>query len=315
MPKIGIGLITFAVVLQSSLAQAQTHPPGVVANEAKHAAWLELGFTSVGDYDLFLAEVDTTLLMFTFGGAFRIPELLEVGFSLPVTFASTHIDGGLLPDRDSSGFALNNPFVRLSFLLEAPRVRLRAGAGVAFPLARDDTTDGTLDDDDDFLIAGTYGPSFAHGRFDAWLWLPNRFSLVFPIRADGEEGQLVWAGEFGVGLLFDADDDEEDRPAGFTDPDETETFVQLAGEAGFRINREMVVGGRFSLWWHASNEDEDSGDDYDDVQTAFGPFFRLYGEGWFGSAALLLNLDEPDGIFGDGEGVWAFFVTAGWREE
>lgn len=316
-------LAVVALLAASSGAEAQTHPQGAVANEARNAAWLELGFSSA-DYDvdpvLGDVDVDTTLLMFMFGGMFRVGEFIELGAAFPFTYSNTEVRvsaGPFSGTQESDGFVSGNPFFRGSFLVDHPRARLRAGLGIALPLAYDGSDPDDDEDQDAYLGAGSFGAAFVHGNFDAWLWVPNRWSLVLPFRADGDEGDVVWAGEMAFGFLFDADDDDWVMD----DPDETENFFQMAGEVGGRIGDDMVVGGRLSLWWHTSNEDEQDAaeaidDDYDDVQLALEPFFRLYGEGMFGSVRILFNLDEPNGMFGsDGQGLWGIFFTGGVRAE
>src|SRR5688572_16479582 len=142
MRNLGLGLIAFAAVLQSSLAQAQTHPPGAVANEATHAAWLELGFASESvdlvDSTFADADVSATVLMFTFGGAFRVADVLELGGAFPFMFNDSSAETtvlGVTTSEESAGFLAGNPFFRTSFLLETPRARIRAGVGLALPLA------------------------------------------------------------------------------------------------------------------------------------------------------------------------------------
>ena len=88
-------------------------------------------------------------------------------------------------------------------------------------------------------------------------------------------------------------------------------ILQLAGMIGGRIDN-VSVGTRLQVVWLAT---EDGGDN---AQLALVPFVQAdFSDNGFLSARLVLNLDEPLGVFGDGTGllskVWGLHLGGGTR--
>lgn len=254
-----------------------------------NAIWGELGFFT-GD-PLLADRFDTTIVSPLLRGYIGVGAL-EIDFAWGFAFAD--IDNAVL---EESAFRLGNPYAGLRFKVEQREWIMRIGGGLALPVASVDGGAPLAEQAAQFAALG--GAEYIRGRWDQWLWAPERFTMVVPsFRMDGKGNDFVWALEAAMGIMVDTSDGDRD----------TEVPLQLAAEGGARLGRAFVIGGRFQSVFTLTAEGEE-----DAAQLAVEPFVRVEGERGFGYAKMTINLDNPLGFAFDDDGVWGLHVGGGAR--
>lgn len=193
------------------------------------------------------------------------------------------IDGQGLGDSTSR---LGNPSVSLSYRANSNRFRLRAGMGITAPLATlPSGWDGRLD-------AFVFNQTMAMwGMWNQWLWTPDRMAIPASGRAS-----YVFRG--GQALTVDAALAPVIGVRGSATG--TDLLGQLALEADLPVDEWLVIEPRLQmvvLPGASIDRLQSAAGLRGVVRTGFGRFF----------AGLLINLDEPLGVFG-GLGRWGIHL-------
>jgi hypothetical protein len=137
------------------------------------------------------------------------------------------------------------------------------------------------------------------GQWDAWLYAPSRFTLAFPLQVEHRSDALLVGADLGIGAMFTTDEE--------TAPDH-EVVLQAAGLLGAALDSAQL-GFRLQVVFAATSDSDDK------AQVAFVPFVQgQLGRSAFLYARFVMNLDEPLGVFRDGEGwVWGLHLGGGGR--
>lgn len=280
------------LLLPASQAEAQYGPGADAIRTRDSALWLEMAFFTgdVGD-DSVLVDSNVTALSPLMRGYFGLGPSFELAFAWGFAWSSVEVDApGLRFDDDGS--TVGNPFLGGSYVLRGRGGgTFRIGGGVALPLADPEHTGDQV----------AWGMAVAmRGAWDSWLWWPDRLTVVLPsLRYDADRGELVYAFEGAVGMMFYTGDEDDV---------ETEVPLQLAAEIGARLSPRFVLGGRLQAWVLPTGEE-----DQDNAQLAVEPFVRFEGADAFFLTKLTINIDNPLGFAFDDDGVWGLHVGGGAR--
>lgn len=168
---------------------------------------------------------------------------------------------------------------------------VKAGLEVALPTA-------LLDEDDDFVdnalrLAAWGGASSMRGSRDAWLWTPDRLSLVVPVAFVSRHSALHLEASLDVGTLISIEGE---------DP---EVAVQFLIEGGWRIAETFLLAAAFS----GSAVPTADGDTFQSALSLLADLALGEGAGIY--ARLWMNLDDPNGFAFDDDGIWG--MTGGVR--
>lgn len=213
---------------------------------------------------------------------------VELELDWPFAFVDVSPDAG----GGDSTFVSGNPLLAAYYVGALERGYYRIGGGVAPPLANLDAGDPG-----DVIHGIAYTRAlWIRGMWDFWLYAYDRLSLVVPVQIEGQSDALVAGGDFAFAFMLPTDDQVA--------PD-NEVVVQLGGMLGGRTGK-TTLGARLHLVWIPSS-------DGDNAQLSLIPFVQGDGSGFI-YAKVLLNLDEPLGILGDGgQDVWGLFIGGGGR--
>ena len=240
-----------------------------------------------------------------FGVGRRFWENIELEVILPLAFGwerdsfqfISEPDGGstIVPgERDFSGW-IGNPYLGVNALWsEGAGARVRAGLGVALPLASWDERDGVAE--------GL--PVLGAGLQDPELWLPGRLSFVGRARAEyGDE--YVVALDLAVIAMIVTSQPEEVVDAGFVSSGaerQSELVLQPAFELAAYATPSTLLGVRVPLV-RVTREAE--------AQLSVEPFLRQT----FGTAHVALKgtiaVDDPLGPNLDGGPLWRLQLGGG----
>lgn len=267
-------------------ALAQGRPIGLAERKAgrDHALELEFDFSRV-TYDAPSDTAVTTLLPKLYG-SFGLTQHLELEVTLPTVFVDIEPELG----EGDSAFLFANPALALFYADRTQTSVARIGLGVALPL---------FDPDSGAELAAPLMAAATRGLQDPWLYVPDAFSIFVPgqvqLRSDG----LVLGFDAALGLLVDTDSSEEE--------DDAEVSVQAGALFGGVLD-DTTLGLRLQLASFLTGEG-------DDTQVGLMPFVQADLDGGaFIHGGLLLNLDDPVGLFGDNPmEVWALRIGAGAR--
>lgn len=232
------------------------------AEEKKNEVYLELGFNTRSPSGTSLTTWAPNLGFFT-----HINESIALSADWGLT--ALDIEDGV----DAPGVKPLNPFVALHLTPTIGDLDLRAGLGIALPVA----------EANDAANLAPYASARAlRGSWDPWLYEPDTVSFVLPLRAEFNGlDMLMLAAEGAVYLQLDTAGGQE--RLGF----------QGAIEAALRLGRAQV-GLRLQ---GVRPEDEV-------VRGSVEPFVSL----GLGPVALrgrlTMNLSEPDGFAFDPDGIW-----------
>jgi hypothetical protein len=269
------------------VALAQGRPIGLAEQKGgrDHALELELDFSSV-TFETPTNELTYSTLLPKVYGSFGLTEHLELEATLPTIFVDYSPESG---EGDSS-FQLANPYVALLYAHRTDRSVARIGGGIALPL---------LDPDDGVGIMAPALAAWTRGLQDVWLYMPNALSVVVPGQVQMRSSMLVIGIDGALALLLNT--------AGTEEEDDAELAVQAGALLGAALG-DVTLGLRLQLASMVTAEG-------DDTQVSMLPFIQAdLDGGGFVHGGLLVNLDEPLGVFGDGEpDVWALRIGGGTR--
>jgi hypothetical protein len=226
----------------------------------------------------------------TFGVRLALSNSAELTLDWPLAFASVSTSGA----PGESSFRTGNPLAAAYYMQQREDGYFRVGGGIALPLARIPSS-GNLGAP--FIAYG--GVAAMNGLWSLWLYAVDRLTLVLPAQLETRSGPLVLGGDFGMGVMVPTDSNNK-----------TDVVLQIAGSLGARISA-VTVGGRLQAVWLATQQG-------DNAQLALVPFVQGdFSGGGFVYARLLVNLDEPLGVFGSGNGllskVWGLYLGGGTR--
>ena len=232
------------------------------------------------------------------GTAFDLAPLLSGWFAITDSLDIT-LDWGfgynsISPDNgDSAGdFVIGNPFLAVRRALQEGRTRIWFGIGAIAPVS-------SVPDHDDKAykerVDAYRTVSAIRGNWNCFLWMPEHFGMVLPIGAHMvSEDHILLGGEAAFYYLIPVDNYNARR---------SDFYIQLAGDMGFGF-KAVQTGLRLQGVVTTTNPDVDR------LQAAIGPFLRYDSGGSHFTARFLLNLDEPNGVFG-GQDVWGFHLGGG----
>ncbi|HKP56524.1 MAG TPA: hypothetical protein VJV78_07390 [Polyangiales bacterium] len=270
-------MVVLCVLLSSTRVLAESRPSMLadyVGDARSSAIELELGWytDSEGSGSLHaLAPVLSARVSAT--------DHLDLELDWPFGFVSVSGDG-------NDEFRTGNPLVAGYYVQRQHDGYLRAGFGIAVPIA-------SVDDTSDLLPLAT-GVAM-RGLWDSWLYLPETLGLVLPFQIEKRMNALVLGGDTALGVLIPTSDRS----------DESDVAIQLAGLIGGKSGP-VTAGARLQVVWVPTA-------DGDNAQVALVPFVQGDFSGGFVYLRFLLNLDEPFGVFGDGADVWALSIGGGGR--
>ncbi len=315
--------ITLLVVCAAGTARAQwgvAHLNEPSANRLvdglELAFWGDAGFYagSMGDRNIGGTGLDigNDLLSFTptFGVMARFLEY--VGAELVVPLAFGHFDpwGS---ERVNSALQAGNPWLAGYFVYDIGArgddfvLLLRGGLGFTFPGAHVNTDSPDAGTTAAFIAL--LGGIATRGGWNGLWYLEDHFGFGIPLSAEMWFGGIGYAAaEVGFWWAFN----QNPGPPFGRDPDDTGA-LQIALEGGV----ELLDFLRITLRVQGVGELEDPDDRDDDFQLAIEPRVAVAHGPIFGSLGLLVNLDEPAGVFGDDDdglpGIYAFRLTVGAR--
>jgi len=221
------------------------------------------------------------LLGFTFGGAVKVADAVEIEVGVPVT--------GLIISGAASGdqWGAGNLAVGANYFMGLTEtLRLKVGGHIAFgPWNQSNgaiTTEG--------FIAALTGAA-TNGYQDYWLYLPGYVHVVVPARVEvGDTLQFTGDASLHLGIPT-------------TDAGEADFIMTLAPGVAFWATPKFALGARLPL--HVLTAD-------DAAQLSFEPFLRFnLGEQGFLSTRFTMHLDENLGFAFDTGGAWGLHLAFG----
>jgi len=230
-----------------------------------------------------------TSIPITLSGSYRPSEHVELELDWPFAYFDASPDVG----DGFSEFQSGNPFAAVYYVGPMRTGYFRIGAGLAPPLASVDTDDLTNLSRDVLPLALA---SAVHGFWDIWLHSLDRFSLVLPaLQIESQSDALLLGAEGAIAVLITTDD---------TVNSDTDIVLQAAGLIGAAFDQ-VTLGTRLQVVFQATQEIED------DAQLALVPFVQVQlGRSGFLYTRFVMTLDEPLGVFGDGDN-WAWSLNVG----
>ncbi len=193
----------------------------------------------------------------------------------------------------TNNFVVGNPMLQALRKTEHGRTSIAYGFGLTVPVYYIPAED----DHDHHDIVVTYALASAmEGEWNHWMWLPEHVTMVVPVEAHMvSKDHILLGGETALALSI---------PAGDYEDHSAELYWQIAGEIGFGWEG-VETGVRLQGFTAPMHKG-------DKLQLSFGPFVHLELEGGHLGAELLLNLDDPYGVFGSaGDDVWGLFLGGG----
>lgn len=236
------------------------------ASELSPHVSIDLGFNTRSDGGLNLTTWAPNLSAYA---------VVDPDLALSLDWGLTAVNG-----REAIGTGVEplNPFLAAYATPAHGPLRLRLGLGVALPIA-EARTENELN---------AYRSARAlRGGWDPWLYRPDTFSLVVPVRAELAVGPpLLLAAEGAVFVLFGT-------AAGSGEQLGFQGALEATGRLGI-----LDLGARLQ----AVSETPD------EAQVSVEPFARVHLGPVGLLARLTLNLDEPDGFAFDRGGIWGAHV-------
>ncbi len=219
---------------------------------------------------------------------------VHIGLDWGFAFGGTSPDGG----DASNHLVLGNPFLFLRRVLQEGRTEIRFGIGLSLPAS---SVPGQGDSDFLETEAAYRTASAMRGRYDHWLWMPEQLGLVFRAGADTlSKSRVFVGGETALAILI---------PSGDYHDDTASVYLQGSGEIGFGCQEPgsahaSKLVARLQLVSIPIGED-------DRLQMSIGPAGRVQLDSFFLDGSLMVNLDPPDGVFGDGRDIWGVHLGGG----
>jgi hypothetical protein len=256
--------------------------------DSSFRAWGDIAFYS-GDFAF--DEMNVTAITPVLRAELELSSW-QLGLDLPFAFASVDVVTGASVEENGFGGRLGDPTLHVDYLTETGALRGTVGLAVAIP-----TSDSSVGVDAD-EIAGRFAEvigAYSRGLWNMWWYLPDVWTLIVPASLEhanserelGVEGALAW-------LL----------PR--SEARENQGVLQIAVRAAM-VEDLTVVGLR--LQGVLGIEDGLLGND--NFQSSAELFAELrLPIVWLG-AGLLVVLDEPLGVLGDGADMWNLRVSAG----
>lgn len=223
----------------------------------------------------------------------RVLPALTLSVDWGVSFTSIAIDGG----ETFRHFGMGNPLFAAHYEVhESRRIALRAGLGVAAPLAIRGLTRpccgirASVAEDYNYTTAAA-----VRGLAAPWSWATNTLSFVLPIHAEARLGEAVRVGaDVAAGALLP-----------ITEPlSQTSFAVVTAVDVSYSIGA-MAPGVRICA---ASFTKSVAYDDF--AQFSIEPFIQTDVDAGFIRVGIPLSLDAPLGV-GEEAGVWALRAGGG----
>jgi len=229
------------------------------------------------------------------GGALRVNEHVELELDWPLVYFTSSAGGGDGFDAFRSG----NPFLAGYYVHPFTHGYARLGFGLGLPLASVNLpSPGSLSALGEALkeVMPLAIASGSLGFWDFWLYSPERLSLVFPIQFELDRDGLLLGGELAPAILIPTDPQFSPK---------VEVTFQLAPLIGARVGP-VSLGTRLQLVWLATSDVADK------AQLSLVPFVQgQVGRSGFLYARFVLPLDEPLGVFGDGDALWGLHLGGG----
>jgi hypothetical protein len=173
----------------------------------------------------------------------------------------------------TTSFLAGNP--SLAALYQVPNADIRLGAGVALPLAGNDSAEYEP-------LGYDGGPALAvaaNGNWNVWWYSPDTMTVFFPAEARaGGDDELVAAADAAFGLLVPVSDN----------PDDTlPVAAQVGGFAGYSFG-ELRAGAWFRQVLLPNREDEDF------YRATLEPTLEAKIGDWRFGASLLVDMEGPE---------------------
>ncbi len=244
---------------------------------------LDLGFYYRSDHLGTMFDLSPIL-----SGWFAIADDLDITLDWGLAFNSISPEGG----ESASEFVIGNPLITIQRVLQEGRTRIWFGIGAIAPISSvpDEDEDGYLD-----KVAAYQTASAIRGNWNHFLWMPEHFGMVLPIGAHMvSEDHILLGGEATFYYLMPIDNYNARRQ---------DFYIQLAGDIGFGWEA-VQTGLRLQGVVTTTNPEVDR------LQGAIGPFVRYDLGGSHFEARFLLNLDDPNGVFGEND-VWGLHLGGG----
>jgi hypothetical protein len=249
-------------------------------------AWLDVSlFTRAGEDrtiapGIQVSRAGYTLLSPILGFGIQVTPNVELEAVLPV--------GIYLSDNGAAG--VGNPFVGVSYVLDGPEVRFKAGGGFAFPV---------LDAESDDQVSGAVAGLFTRAIQTGWLWAPDALAVVFPVHVEAPlNSPVLFIGDATPYMLIPV------RRRSSTD-----MLVELAPGLGGYVSKDVVIGVRMPLVLAVTGNSAVG--NQDKAQVSLEPFLRIASDPVFFSARFTMPIDEPLGFAFDEGKVWGLNVGIG----
>jgi hypothetical protein len=237
-----------------------------------------------GTAPIFAADADATSFSGLMSAAIVIDGVVEIGTRLGFTWGEARLTGV----TDDDGAAVTNPWLYGAYVMNIERiVRVRAGAGLGFPLDPRGFNDALAAG----YAAGTYGLDHL------WLWLGDRFSIVPFVTVEAVPiPYLYTAASLHLGIFIPSSD------TGDADVD-----FQLELTGGARVGP-ILAALRFRAVWIPTDNGGPEG--FTSLEPFVRAIFELAQATPFVELRGTINLDDPLG-FGDDPVIWGLHLAGG----
>lgn len=271
-------------------------PGDAALRRNRNRVWVDLPFYTGGD-----SATDVIAFAPYVGGRIRAADFFEIELGLGFPYVTVK---DTMTGQSDGRFSVGNPYVGATWVDTGPRRELRAGIGLALPVAHVPSVDfGSPPDAVRDAGLAMLGYSYALGMWglwNQWLYSTDTFSLVFPASVDAKIGRALRAGgSAALDVAFPVRDDRGAR--------DTELFVQLDGYVGYQASDSFGFGARLALALAPTVDTDDR------AQLSLEPFVTADLDHGFLRVGLLMNIDRPFGFAFDQGRVWALRTTIGGR--
>jgi hypothetical protein len=187
---------------------------------------------------------------------------------------------------DNGGTGIGNPYAGVSYVMDGPKVRLKVGGGIAFPLVDSENRD---------QLAGVSAGLAPRAFQTAWLWAPDSVGLVVPFHIEAPLGTpVLFIGDATPFVLVPVRNNNE-----------TNMYMELSPGFGGYVSDDVVLGLRVPMFFRLTN----GGGDED--QVSLEPFIRYASDPFFFSVRFTMPIDEPLGFAFDTGKFWGLHLGLG----
>ena len=258
-------------------------------------------FQLLGELGMFFGNIEGGQRAVLMSPVFDLRLQLAEHWLLGATWGLAYVNLTQGEDQADNGnsFRAGNPFLAVHYQGVKGQFSYRFGVGVTIPVARLPDAGVTPEN---LTAASAYSLAAAiRGNVSFWLWDPHSISVILPMAFERRKPSgFIWGANFATGAMLQCCGDQKDRNTN----QQTDPVIQMGALMGYQATDWLRVGSNFTLVIIPRLSDQKT-------QLAVQPYMRFGSEDAFGTVALTINLDRPNGFSFDKDQVWGVLVGGG----